>query len=328
MGRSLSIEKKRELPRAAAAAAAVLCAWRLPVALGLPSDSALFAGRTITVALAAALYLLFRRAFGCGDRRLRRYALGLGLIFSLLTVVGEHLKANGGFLPVTWLSLLGGALSLALFALCYGAALALLFDAAQSAMTRPRRDGEESLFSRLMGNGFVVFALLLLCWLPAWLAWWPGTFVADSVTQFYQYMDASFTTHHPLLHTLLLGFCMMTGIDLDPEGSASAGLAVYGLVQMAVMAAILGYACWWMRRRKAPLWARVCVTVLFAVCPLYAVWSFSAQKDVLFGGFALLLALQLVDLWRDGYARLRSPLRVVAFVATAAVMMLLRNNGV
>ena len=67
---------------------------------------------------------------------------------------------------------------------------------------------------------------------------------------------------------------------------------------------------------------------LFALLPLYPLWAFSATKDVLFGGFVLLLCLQMVDLWCDGAVWFRSPVRVGLFALTAVLMMLLRNNGV
>ena len=60
--------------------------------------------------------------------------------------------------------------------------------------------------------------------------------------------------------------------------------------------------------------------------PFYAVAH--VHKDVLFSALVLMVALQLCDLWRDGFRLLKSPLRIAAFVVTAALMMLFRNNGV
>ena len=50
--------------------------------------------------------------------------------------------------------------------------------------------------------------------------------------------------------------------------------------------------------------------------------------DIKAASQCLMVALQLCDLWRDGFSLLKSPLRTGAFVATAALMMLFRNNGV
>ena len=254
------------------------------------------------------------------DHRLMACAGVLGAIFSAFTVVGGEVQAHGELLGFSWLNL---GLFVLLFAV-YSAALMLLFGLMNLQADRPAREGGESLFSRILGNGFLVFLLLVACWTPVWLAFWPGCFSADSLTQFYTWWNEEPYAHHPLIHTALLGSCMMLGIDMHPEGEATWGLAIYCGIQLLIMAAIVGYACWWLKRRKAPVWARLIVTLLFAVCPFYAPWTFCAQKDVIFSGLVLVFCLQLADVWRFGM----KPVRVISFVIIAVLMMLFRNNGV
>ncbi len=306
---------------------ALLAAWRLPPALGLPVGDAAFASHAISAVLAVALYCLFRRALGGCEKRLTRLSAALGLLFAAVTLVGEDIRDDGRFAPFAWPTLLNGLLTLCLLALVFGAAIALCLRAA-GALAGRGSGGAESRFSRLLGNPLIVFALLLACWVPAWLAYWPGVITGDPITQLSMCLDESYSTHHPLLHTLLLGFLVKLGMEIDPEGSMALGLTIYGAAQMALMAAMLAYACRWLYKRGAPVWARVCVTLLFALFPFYALWSFNVQKDVLFGGLVLLTVLQLADLWRDGYKLLRSPWRIVCFVLTTLLMTLMRNNGV
>lgn len=311
----------------AAGILSVLTVWQLPNALDLP-DQTVALGQAISVVLAVTVFLLYREAFAMHDNRLRKAAFGTGAFFSLCTVLGKPLQVSGAYTAISLLSALGSILLWALLTLLFGAALLVLFRAASGITTRTKNAEKESTFSRLSGNGFIVFLFLLLCWVPFWLAFWPGTFVYDSGTQFYTYYDWVITTHHPILHTLLLGFCMSLGIDSTEDGSATTGLAVYSAVQMILLAAMLAYAIHWMRRRAVPTGVRITVTLLFAIFPFYPIWSFSAQKDVLFGGLAMLFVLQLVDLWLDGYRLLQSPWRIAGFIATAVLMMLMRNNGV
>lgn len=254
------------------------------------------------------------------DRRLMICAAIPGIVFSAFTVVGNELKVHSELQGFSWLNL--GLF--VLLAAVYSAALMVLFGLFNRQARRLPRPGKDTLFSRILGNGFLVFLLLVACWTPVWLAFWPGCFSADSLTQFYTWWNEEPYAHHPLLHTALLGSCMMLGIDLHPEGEATWGLAIYCGIQLLIMAAIVGYACWWLKRRRAPVWARLIVTLLFAVCPFYAPWTFCAQKDVIFGGLVLLFCLQLADVWRFGM----KPLRVISFVVIAVLMMLFRNNGV
>lgn len=321
-------EAARRGRTAAAAVVALLCAWRLPRTLGLGADSTAIASHAVSVALAAGLYLLIKRALGFRDRALNRIGYGLGALFAVLTAVGGELAATGELAPLTWLGALDGLVTVLPLAMAYGAVIVLALRRVDGMAARPAREGVEPLWRRVLGNGFVAFLVMLACWIPVWLAFWPGFFNADNVTQFYGYYDNMHSAHHPLLHTQLLGGLMMLGIDNSAEGSPAVGLALYCVVQMVLLAAMLAYACAWLRRRGAPFWPRMAVLAAFAAMPFYALWPMCAHKDVLFSALVLMVALQLCDLWRDGFRLLKSPLRIGAFVVTAALMMLFRNNGV
>lgn len=305
----------------------IMAVWRLPAALGLPQEDLSIASSGLSIVLAAAIFMLLRYVFTCNDLRLKRISYVIGLFFSGFTVIGMPLSINGTLGQLSWQMVLDGLFLIALYTVIYGAGMFLIYQGAETIINRNPSSKAESLFSKITGNGFFVFAFLIVCWLPVWLAFYPGAFAFDANTQFYQYMDWVLDTQHPLLHTLLLGACMMYGIDRNIDGYATEGLAIYSVVQIVLLAAMLAYACHWLRRRSAPLWSRVCVTLLFALFPFYSIWSFSATKDVLFSGLVLLVVLQLIDIWHDGFAALRSPLRMIAFVITAVLMMLMRNNG-
>ena len=245
-------------------------------------------------------------------------ALIPAVIFSLICVFCGELRANGSFAALSWTDLPLFLLWTALFAAVLTVLFALMNRQAQ------RCPKPENLFSRIVSNGFVVFLFLLACWVPVWLAFWPGHFSADSITQFYSYYNEEHSSHHPLLHTLLLGFCMMLGIDASPEGYATNGLALYCGIQMVIVAACVAYAISWMKRRGVPVWVRLLVTLGFGLSPFFAPWTFYSQKDVIFGVLVLVFCLKLVDLWQFDWKWWR----IASFIVIAVLMMLMRNNGV
>jgi len=318
---------KKKLPAGrvgAAVLAAALAAWRLPDVVTMSSNPWVF--WPLVVALFAVFAVVFLIAFALRDRRLAWISYPVGFLFACFTVLGKPISQNHA-LPtgMAWV-LPGMLLSVAVFTALFGAVILLTYRAALRWLSRPAKPpAKESGVSRLIGNWLFAFLVLLLCWAPVWLAFYPGTFRYDADTQFYSYMDGMLTTHHPLLHTLLMSWLLDWGNTLD---SLTLGVAMYDSLQLTLTAAILAYACVWLRRRGAPTALRVAVLALFALLPLYPLWAFSATKDVLFGGFVLLLCLQMVDLWRDGAVWFRSPVRVGLFALTAVLMMLLRNNGV
>ncbi len=323
MKKLLSLSVGKLLSGATVALAAV---WRLGDVIDVPANAA--ALWALRIVLFTVFTLLTASAFSKPDRRLVWVSWPVGALIALSLVLGKPMNEQRALPEATVANVLGMAVAVLAYAAIFGAAVYRLYRGAlryeRAAAAKPVA-GKESRFSRLTGNGFFTFAVLLLCWVPVWLAFYPGTFRYDAATQFSTYVDGVMTTHHPLLHTLLLGWLMDTGNELS---SLTLGVALYSGVQMVLTAAILGYACAWLRGRRAPLGLRTTVLVLFALYPLYPLWSFSATKDVLFGAFVLLTCLQTADLWRDGRNWFRSPVRVCLYILTVILMMLLRNNGV
>lgn len=79
------------------------------------------------------------------------------------------------------------------------------------------------------------FVIMLLCWLPTLLAFYPGLFTNDVPDQAVETMGA-YHTHHPLIHTLFLQACLHVG---DLFGNANIGVVLYCVIQMSLLAAAM-----------------------------------------------------------------------------------------
>ena len=55
------------------------------------------------------------------------------------------------------------------------------------------------------------FLLILVCYVPMFLIAYPGSFAYDVPFQLEQVFTGTYSTHHPLLHTLLMGVCVKLG---------------------------------------------------------------------------------------------------------------------
>lgn len=163
------------------------------------------------------------------------------------------------------------------------------------------------------------FWAILACYVPMLLITFPGSFAYDVPFQLEQVFTGQYSTHHPLLHTMLMGSLVKLGRSM---GSINFGAVLYTIIQMMALAACFACACASIARQCGARTARWS-TIFFAVYPLHMMMAVNATKDVLFSGlFVLTLALAREALAMGMNRRLGAGL-----VLSGAGMMLLRNNA-
>lgn len=157
------------------------------------------------------------------------------------------------------------------------------------------------------------------------LAVWPGFFVYDAQEEFNQVAQRRFTTHHPLLHVLLLGGIISAGNKLF--GSYNAGIACYMIFQMTVLAACFTWVVDFLRKKGAPLWLRVAGTLYFAFFPVIQMYVLCSAKDTLYSAAMLAVILLLVRLAEEREAFFSGKKNVAALAGALCFMALMRHNG-
>lgn len=240
---------------------------------------------------------------------IRKPAVALlgGAVYALFAALGRQAQHDGQSDPLR--ALLVAALLLPPFS----CALAFLSERAGRKARPVSLEDREAFCARR------TFCLIFACYVPMFLITFPGSFAYDVPFQLKQVFTGAYSTHHPLVHTLLLGGCVALGRAL---GCVNAGAALYTLVQMALLALCFTAACASIARRcggRSAFRAALC----FALYPLHMMMAVNATKDVLFSGcFALLLALSL----EAAHAPHCGGGLGAGIAAAAACSMLLRNN--
>lgn len=165
----------------------------------------------------------------------------------------------------------------------------------------------------------LAFILILACYVPIFLIYYPGTFAYDTQVQAQQYVFHDYNQFHPLAHTLLLGACISL---FETLGSLEKCAAVYSVIQMTAMAGCFAFACASISRSCSRRAARICAAV-FGLWPFHMIFATTCTKDVLFSGFlTLFFALNLEAIRTKA---LTKP-RLAALIASGALACLLRNN--
>ncbi|MBD5484740.1 MAG: hypothetical protein HDR18_04340 [Lachnospiraceae bacterium] len=171
----------------------------------------------------------------------------------------------------------------------------------------------------------LTFLFMLLCWLPVLLAVYPGFFVYDAQEEWLQVASRTFTTHHPLVHVLMLGgiICAVHKVT----GSYNLGIACYMVVQMMMVSGAFTYLLSFMRKRKVSKAVRLLSLLYFAFFPVIVMFTLCSAKDALFTAALLLLLLALLDMGSDEEEFFASKSKKIFFVLSAVAMMLFRKNG-
>ncbi|MDO5298539.1 MAG: DUF6020 family protein [Clostridia bacterium] len=292
----------------------LLAAAAAPYLIPENPDSAVFRSGTLGALLLPACYFPVREALRRAGRRTLTAGAVFGLLFSLALALGSELRVYDGLLPGTGSLIRRLAVPLLAAPLLCGLCSRIIL---------VRRPFSKAAVLRLPLATYA--AVLLLCWLPVLLAYWPGMLNYDFATEFMQHVEANYSNIHPLLHSALMNGVIALGEAL---GSPTLGLVLMTLLQMALFALTLAYACVFAQRHGAPGWLLLAMTSFFGLHPVFSSMSMSMTKDTLFAAAVVTLSLLTWSLIEEPDAFLQSRKRCVLYILAVIGTALMRNNGV
>lgn len=168
-----------------------------------------------------------------------------------------------------------------------------------------------------------VWLLIFLLWLPILLACWPGVATYDINAQLEQIAHRTYSSHHPVAHTLFLEFCLKTVEHLG--GGKSHGILLYALLQMGIMTgAFAGTVCYMLYRKMPKIWCGI-VFLWYSLFPIHALFGVITTKDSVFSVCFLLSVLCIMQMREESFWKYRG---WKIFTGIVFVMMsIFRNNG-
>lgn len=163
----------------------------------------------------------------------------------------------------------------------------------------------------------------MICWLPAFLTFYPGIIAYDSNIQTTQAMIGlgAYSKFHPPFHTMVWHVCLQTGIKLNLNP-----LCIYSLLQMSLLSYVLTKMLRTMIIRNSGK-ITIFISFLFiAFNPVIAVFALEMTKDAFFAIFFALLALYLLELADNPEKFLSRTLNCLKLITVILLNCLLRNN--
>lgn len=278
-------------------------------------DSAVFRSGSFAALLMLACFFPLQQAFSRASLRTLLCSAAFGLLLGGALSLGAELRFYGGLLPGMGSLLRRLAVPVMVTPLLGGLAARVML------MQEDRSPDGKTLNLPMWGY----MAILLLCWLPLLIAFYPGMLNYDFSTEYRQWFYGEWDDRHPLLYIALCYPVFSLGRLLDqPE------LAIFAvtLVRMVTFAAALAYSCVFVQKRGAPRWASMLLTAAFGFLPVFSVMSISAAKDTPFAAALLVLSLLVWEAIEDPKAFFTSKRRCLAFILMALFTYHMRKNGV
>ena len=288
----------------------------------------------LSVILFAALTVLMHRVLDTAVSKKDRIFAGVGgAFFSVALMWGRQLDLKGSvnFLsPRMWLTVLCMWVFLTPVICWIFRGLDRMREMSLSVPScfcncRPLRSVAEKTEQSYKWQFAVSAVLLFVCWIPVWLAVFPGLFAYDATDELTQVVEKAFVTRHPLLHVLLLGGIVSKIYEIT--GSWNAGIAVYEVFQMAVMASVFAGLLCGLKKMGAPRVLRGAALVFLGFFPVISLFVLCTSKDTLYCA-GMLAVLVLLCLLVTGKKEAAAGIRFwIGLVCGLAAMAIFRNNG-
>lgn len=169
------------------------------------------------------------------------------------------------------------------------------------------------------------FLLIFIGFLPYFLAFYPGVLSSDSISQVQQVMGIlPSSNHHPWIHTQLINVCYQVGMGIF--GSANAGVAVYSIVSMLVLAFSFAAICTWQYKVGLSLTVRILSIIFLALCPFNGIYSITMWKDIPFTAFTILFMICILNVLDKERNNTKKDWFI--YVILSVLVCVFRSNGI
>ena len=167
--------------------------------------------------------------------------------------------------------------------------------------------------------------IIMLCWLPLFLAYYPGMCGYDFAAQLTMFIQGSVSTHHPVLHTELLGKLWLWSFNSYKSGTT--GVAAYTIIQMILFSTALTYVIVVLKMLgMKDKWCFI-TAVFLGLFPLNGFMAISVTKDTLFTAFFVVLFTAVLYSITANTKGWFYWLNLIALIISLAGTVAFRNNG-
>ncbi len=175
------------------------------------------------------------------------------------------------------------------------------------------------------GKDFFKFVLLfLLAWLPYFLRYFPAVMTPDSYYSIENVSNFILSDYHTFGHTWFFGAFFLLGKLLF--GNLNLAVGFYIVIQMIINAIVFTFVVRFLYVKNVNKILKWVIILFMLLSPLYAIYSVTLWRDILFGCSFILLMLSLYDYVDNNYKL--SKFNVSMYLVATLIILFFRNNGI
>ena len=243
---------------------------------------------------------------------------GFGLLFAVMTALGFTLERQGTVDYGAWQLWT----AVAVYTHLYARLLSLIACGIESA--QPKLKKSVPVVDFIVGKWYIVLPALLLCWLPCYLAMYPGNFVYDA-TKEYNQLQNGWLQDLPMLHSVLI--TKLLSWSEEATGHVNTGIAIFTALQMVLLALMYTHMLCKFRKLGANGFVLLGALVYCALFPGVHILVSSTVRDVLFAGLITYSVFLLWLMCRDVKGFLGSWWKPIGPAIVVVLTVLARNNN-
>ncbi len=249
------------------------------------------------------------------DRRRWVFTGIVGLVFSALTSWGRSLDAKDG------VDFFGQLPEILLLTPVFALGISLIW------LLLERTDQAEGTETGILARKqWLIPLILLLCWLPTFLAEYPGGFRYDASGELAQVTERlGFRGDYPMLHSAIVTFLLPVMHFLT--GSWDAGVTVYVILQMLLMAGMYTHILRTLIRKGVHRYVIRYALLYCALFPVVQMLVVQELRDVMFAALFTYTVFCLYLLCTEKERILGNPLKAAGCAVMMSLMLQSRNNN-
>ena len=275
------------------------------------NDISTFFSGHISFSCLVSKIILVLGALAVGKHRFEPIALGLGGLFSLAYLMGLSYLHYNSLICFNY-SYMQMGLAFMMW-LTYTFVFYVMITITYIGMDRVKMKQDDR----------PIFAISMVCILLGWGVWmvlnYPASFNVDAIWQIDQFMNNTYSNHHPVLGTLIMKACYMLGTWRSPN----LGIFIYQVVQALYGSLVISYGLKLLQKRGVPFRILLIFCLVFAFTPVWGCFAQWYEKDMMYAitfTLMILLSMELLDEYDNK--------KMAVLVLVCLIASLLRKSGI